>query len=65
MVGAGAVVTHDVPDHALVVEVAARQIGWVCTCGTTLRFKQTYSKCGYCQNEYRLVDDKIEVIREN
>jgi acetyltransferase-like isoleucine patch superfamily enzyme len=36
MVGAGSVVTHDVPGHALVVGNPARQIGWVCVCGTRL-----------------------------
>src|SRR5262249_25845179 len=35
-VGAGAVVTHDVPAYALVVGVPAHQVGWACQCGETL-----------------------------
>ncbi len=36
LVGAGAVVRENVPPHALVVGVPAKQIGWACFCGTTL-----------------------------
>jgi UDP-2-acetamido-3-amino-2,3-dideoxy-glucuronate N-acetyltransferase len=38
LVAAGAVVKSDVPDYAIVASVPARQVGWACKCGTTLRF---------------------------
>jgi UDP-2-acetamido-3-amino-2,3-dideoxy-glucuronate N-acetyltransferase len=45
-VGAGAVVTRNVPDHALVLGNPAKQIGWMCACGERLSDELECLSCG-------------------
>jgi acetyltransferase-like isoleucine patch superfamily enzyme len=46
MIGAGAVVTHDVAPYALAVGSPARAIGWVCACGS--RVTEAARACARC-----------------
>lgn len=61
MVAAGAVVTEDVKDHALVIGIPARQRGWVCECGQILN--EDLVCCG-CNRKYRVVNERLERIAE-
>jgi len=58
MVGAGAVVTSNVVDHAIVWGVPAHQSGWACVCGETLVLENRQAACGACERRYRLRDDE-------
>lgn len=59
-VGAGSVVTKDVPAYALVYGSPAKQHGWICECGVKLVEGLTCTECGKRYNE---VSGKVR--REN
>jgi UDP-2-acetamido-3-amino-2,3-dideoxy-glucuronate N-acetyltransferase len=57
-IGAGAVVTRDVPDYALMAGVPARRIGWACECGEILPDFSGSVSCPRCKICYHLVDSE-------
>ena len=63
MIGAGAVITKDVLDHALVVGNPAKQIGWVSEYGERLDFdKQGMAQCKASGAAYQLINNHVKKI---
>ena len=58
-VGAGSVVTRDIPDYALAYGNPARPRGWRCACGIALDFSGDKSKCAACHAEYVKAGERI------
>ncbi|HET7505586.1 MAG TPA: acyltransferase [Kofleriaceae bacterium] len=55
MIGAGAVITHDVLAHAVMAGAPARRIGWSCRCGETLpAMLEAPAHCAGCGEAYQL-----------
>ncbi len=61
-IGAGAVVTSDVPAYGLMVGVPARRVGWMCQCGERLRVSGGPAVCGRCGSRYEEKKDRLIAI---
>lgn len=64
-VGAGSVVTKDVPDFALVVGNPAKVIGWMSECGEKLKFdNEGIAICSRTNKKYKLKNNKVREIED-
>jgi UDP-2-acetamido-3-amino-2,3-dideoxy-glucuronate N-acetyltransferase len=64
-IGAGAVITKEIPPYALVVGNPSKQIGWMSEFGSRLKFDENgNATCSESNEKYRLEDGKVRKVGE-
>jgi UDP-2-acetamido-3-amino-2,3-dideoxy-glucuronate N-acetyltransferase len=62
LIGAGSVVTTDIPDYALAYGNPARVSGWVCECGVKLQNSKGKATCFGCGKDYTIADNRCSPV---
>ncbi|MFB3883676.1 MAG: Gfo/Idh/MocA family oxidoreductase [Thermodesulfobacteriota bacterium] len=61
-IGAGSVVTKDIPDHALVYGNPGKVKGWVCQCAVEINFRSGKAVCQTCGKKYKKDSKGVKLI---
>ena len=63
-VGAGAVVTKDIPDYGLVFGNPGKLQGWMCSCGNRIAFgnNEAVGECTSCNKKYSKQGSKVTEV---
>ncbi len=65
LIGAGSVITKDVPDYALVTGVPGKVTGWMCECGVKLDVDSEEISCSECSKKYSFKNRELITIDQS